>query len=107
MPDHVVDLTDAEFAGSIGKGVVLVDFYGTYCPPCKMLDPVVEELARRYGDRALIARINIDEHSEAAVDHTVEDIPTLVFFKDGEEAERLFGAQKLETLAGELDRLLS
>lgn len=107
MSDHVVALTDAEFAGSIGKGVALVDFYGTYCPPCKLLDPVVEELAKRYGGCALIARINIDEYSEAAVDYAVEDIPTLIFFKNGEEMERLFGAQKLETLAGELDRLLA
>lgn len=107
MPGEVIELTDAAFAQRIASGVVLVDFYGTYCPPCKLLDPVLDELARRYEGRAVVARINIDEHSEAAVDNTVEDIPTLVFFKDGGEAGRLFGAQKLETLATELDRLLA
>lgn len=107
MPEQVVELTDVGFADSIGSGVALVDFYGTYCPPCKLLEPVLNELANRYAGRARIARINIDEHSEAAVDYAVEDIPTLIFFKNGEEAERLFGAQKLDTLAGELDRLLA
>lgn len=106
MPGEVIELTDAAFAQRIASGVVLVDFYGTYCPPCKLLDPVVDELARRYDGKAVMARINIDDHSEAAVDNTVEDIPTIILFKDGAEARRLFGAQKLETLAAELDRLL-
>ena len=107
MSGEVTELTDAAFKEAVAKGVVLVDFYGTYCPPCKLLEPVIEKLAEDYAGRATIARINIDEHSEAAVDNTVEDIPTIVLFKNGEEAKRLFGAQKLETLAGELDRLLA
>ena len=103
---EVVELTDDTFREGVSKGVVLVDFYGTYCPPCKLLEPVIEELAERYAGRAVVARINVDDHSEAAVDNTVEDIPTIILFKNGEEAERLFGTQKVETLAGELDRLL-
>ncbi len=107
MAEEVLELTDATFRGATEKGVVLVDFYGTYCPPCKLLEPVVEKLARDYAGRAVVARINVDEHSEAAVDNTVEDIPTIVLYKNGAEAERLFGAQKAETLAGVLDRLLA
>lgn len=107
MSGEVIQLTDAAFAQQIASGVVLVDFYGTYCPPCKLLDPVIEELARRYAGKAAVAKINIDDHCEAAVDNTVEDIPTIVIFKDGVEAGRLFGAQKLETLSTELDRLLT
>lgn len=106
MAGEILELTDATFAQNTGKGVVLVDFYGTWCPPCKMLDPVLEQLAGDFAGRAVVAKINVDEHSEAAVDNTVEDIPTLVLFKDGVENKRLFGAQKLETLAGEMDRLL-
>lgn len=106
MAGEILELTDATFAQNIDKGVVLVDFYGTWCPPCKMLDPVLEQLAGDFAGRAVVAKINVDEHSEAAVDNTVEDIPTLVLFKDGVENKRLFGAQKLETLAGEMDRLL-
>ena len=103
---EIMELTDATFSDGVGKGVVLVDFYGTYCPPCKLLEPVLEKLAGEYEGRAVIARINVDEHSEAAVDNTVEDIPTLIIFKDGKEVERLFGAQKFETIAEELDRRL-
>lgn len=106
MAGEILELTDATFAQNIDNGVVLVDFYGTWCPPCKMLDLVLEQLAGDFAGRAVVAKINVDEHSEAAVDNTVEDIPTLVLFKDGVENKRLFGAQKLETLAGEMDRLL-
>lgn len=104
---QVVELTDDAFAAAVKSGVVLVDFYGTYCPPCKMLDPVLENLAKTFAGKAVIAKINVDDNSEAAVDNQVDDIPTLILFKNGEEAERLFGAQKEETLSGELERLLA
>ena len=104
MSDKVVELTDATFAEGIQEGVTLVDFYGTWCPPCKQLEPVVEKLAEDFSGRAQVAKLNVDDNSEAAVDNSVEDIPTLIIFKDGKEVERLFGAQKYETLAEELAR---
>ncbi len=107
MAGNVVELTDDTFKESIGQGVALVDFYGTWCPPCKLLELVIEQLAEQYAGKALIAKVNVDEHSESAVDNSVDNIPTIIFYKNGEEEERLFGAQKVETLAGELDRLLS
>ena len=107
MATGVLELTDATFAENTANGVVLVDFYGTWCPPCKLLDPVVERLAADFAGRALIARINIDDNAESAVDNAIEDIPTLIFFKAGQEAERLFGAQRLETLSAELNKLLA
>jgi thioredoxin 1 len=106
MAAEIVELDDASFAGAVAKGVVLVDFYGTYCPPCKLLEPVIEQLAEDFSGRAVIARVNVDDNSEAAADNSVEDIPTLIFFKDGEAVSRLFGAQKRETLAAELERAL-
>lgn len=107
MAGSVVELTDESFKQAVGQGVVLVDFYGTWCPPCKLLEPVIEQLAEQYNGRAVIAKVNVDEYSEAAVDNAVDNIPTIILFKNGEEAERLFGAQKAETLSGELDRLLA
>ena len=106
MAAEIVELDDASFAGAVSKGVALVDFYGTYCPPCKLLEPILEQLAGDFSGRALIARINVDDNCEAAVDNSVEDIPTLIIFKDGAAAARLFGAQKRETLASELERAL-
>lgn len=107
MAGNVVELTDDTFAAATEKGVVLVDFYGSWCPPCKLLEPVIEKLAEDYDGKAVIARINVDDHSESAVDNTIENIPTVLIFKNGEEIDRLFGAQKVETLAGQLDKLLA
>lgn len=107
MSGAILELTDAEFADGVKEGVVLVDFYGTYCPPCKLLDPVLEKLAAEYAGRVRVIKVNVDDNSEAAVDNAVEDIPTLIIFNKGEAVERLFGAQKFETIAGELDRQLS
>ncbi len=107
MGEFIRELTDADFGEAIQSGVALVDFHGTYCPPCKLLDPVIEQLAADYAGRALVAKINIDDNAEAAVDNAVEDIPTLILFKNGTEAARLFGAQNAKTLAAELDKLLS
>lgn len=106
MAAEIRELTDETFAPAVAKGVVLVDFYGTYCPPCKLLEPVVEKIAEDFAGRAVVARINVDDNAEAAVDNSVEDIPTLIFFKDGEAASRLFGVQKPDTIAAELNRLL-
>lgn len=107
MSDGIVELTDDTFAEGVKDGVVLVDFYGAYCPPCKLLEPVVEKLAADYAGRVRVARVNVDDNSEAAVDNSVEAIPTVVLFKDGAARQNLFGAQKYETLAEELDKLLS
>ena len=106
MAENVRHLNDADFAAAVREGVVLVDFYGTYCPPCKLLDPVIEKLAEDYAGRVLVAKVNIDDNAESAVDNSVEDIPTIILFKDGQEKERLFGAQSVETLEAELNKLL-
>jgi thioredoxin 1 len=107
MAEKVRELTDADFADAVRDGVALVDFHGTYCPPCKLLDPVIESLAERWSGRALVAKVNVDDCFEAAVNNSVEDIPTIVFFKNGEERNRLFGLQTVETLEEELGKLLA
>ncbi len=106
MSEHVIELTDENFSETVGTGVSMVDFYGTWCPPCKMLEPVVETLAAKYAGKAVIAKLNVDENSEAAVEQSIADIPTILFFKNGKEEKRLFGAQSEETLASVLDSLL-
>ncbi|MCL2001684.1 MAG: thioredoxin domain-containing protein [Planctomycetes bacterium] len=107
MPDAVLEITDGTFRAATESGVALVEFYGAWCPPCKQLEPVMEKLARDYADRAVIAKLNVDEYGEAAVDNSIEDIPTIVVFKHGAEVERLFGAQGIETLAETLNRWLA
>lgn len=70
---------------------VLVDFYADWCGPCKALAPVMEELADELGDRLKIVKLDVDQNNELSMQYGVQSIPTMVLFKDGEEAERLVG----------------
>ncbi|MDR1535850.1 MAG: thioredoxin family protein [Planctomycetota bacterium] len=106
MPEGIMELTAADFAEKTARGVFLVDFYGSWCPPCRALEPELVRLAEFFRGRARIARINVDDHSEAAVDNQVEEIPTLIFFRDGREMKRLFGAHSFESLSGALAELI-
>lgn len=103
---EVVELKDDTFAEHVAKGVSVVDFYGTYCPPCKLLEPVMEQLAENFSGKVAVGKINIDDNSEAAVDNSIDDIPTVLVFKDGVEVKRLFGAQKLTTFTEEIEKVL-
>ena len=107
MSENVKELDDATFPENIARGIVLVDFYGTWCPPCKLLEPVLQDLAEHFAEQILFAKVNVDECSETAVEQSIADIPTLVFYQDGVEVRRLYGAQSLETLQEILNALLA
>lgn len=94
------DQTAAEAIKS-GK-VVVIDFWATWCGPCIKLGPVVEELAEKYGDKAEIGKLNIDEDSEITMEYRVRNIPTVLFFKDGELKDRSVGLVKLADLEEKL-----
>lgn len=72
---------------------VLVDFYADWCGPCKMMGPVVEELAKELKDIAKVGKINVDENQDLAMQYNVMSIPTLIIFKEGKEAHRLVGVR--------------
>ena len=95
--------TDQTAQEAIASGqVVVIDFWATWCGPCIKLGPVVEELAEKYGDKALIGKLNIDENDEVASNFRVRNIPTVLFFKDGELKERSVGLVNLQTLEEKL-----
>jgi len=88
------------------KGTVLVDFFATWCGPCKMIAPVVEQLAEEYAGKAAVYKLDVDETQDIAMQYGIMSIPTLVFFKDGEEAERIRGALSGTELREALERNL-
>ena len=80
------------------KGMVLVDFWASWCGPCRMLAPVVEDLAQELEGKVTVGKINIDDYTDYAISMGVMSIPTLVLFKDGEEVGRLVGVQPKQAI---------
>lgn len=88
-----VHVTDADFKEKVleADGPVLVDFFADWCGPCKMLAPVIEELAQEQAGKAAVYKLNVDEAGATAQQYRVMNIPTLIFFQGGKEAKRIVG----------------
>ncbi len=109
-PKGIVHCDRAEFEGLLERcKVVLADFWAEWCGPCRMVEPIVEEVARRYGSKIAVAKINVDESSDLAAEHGVMSIPTIIIFHRGREVKRLVGYYPglLRDLIRTIDGLLS
>ncbi|WP_455922990.1 thioredoxin TrxA [Pseudomonas putida] len=106
--DKIVHVTDATFEEQVlkAKGPVLVDYWAEWCGPCKMIAPVLDEIAGTYEGKLTIAKLNIDDNQETPAKHGVRGIPTLMLFKDGEVAATKVGALSKSQLAAFLDASL-
>lgn len=102
----IVKVTDADFDSKVESGVQLVDFWATWCGPCKMIAPVLEELAADYEGKADILKLDVDENPSTAAVYEVMSIPTLIVFKDGQPVDKVVGFQPKENLAEVLDKHL-
>ncbi|HDA7855967.1 TPA: thioredoxin [Staphylococcus aureus] len=102
----IVKVTDADFDSKVESGVQLVDFWATWCGPCKMIAPVLEELAADYEGKADILKLDVDENPSTAAKYEVMSIPTLIVFKDGQPVYKVVGFQPKENLAEVLDKHL-
>ena len=100
------EITDATFDSETKEGLVLVDFWATWCGPCKMIAPVLEELAGDYDGKANILKLDVDENPSTAAKFEVMSIPTLILFKDGEPVDKVVGFQPKENLAEVIEKHL-
>jgi thioredoxin 1 len=105
---NINTLTDSTFDEEISgaNAPVLVDFWAEWCGPCKMIAPILEEIANEQGDKLRVAKLNVDENLEIARRFEVMSIPTLILFKDGEPQRRLIGAKGKGQLLQELEAFL-
>ena len=103
--EKVITNTNFEEALAV-PGLLVIDFWATWCGPCRILSPVVDELARDYEGRATIAKCNVDDCEEIAMRFGVRNIPTLVFVKNGEVVDRTVGVLPKQDIAAKIDLYL-
>jgi thioredoxin 1 len=105
VSDKVVHLTNASFEAEVlrASGPVLVDFWATWCPPCRMIAPAISALAGEYEGRAKVAKLDVDEAPEVAERFGIQSIPTLLVFKDGRVVDQRVGALPQSEMARMLD----
>ena len=108
MNDKIVQLTDDSFEADVLKasGLVLVDFWAEWCGPCKMIAPVLDDIATEYEGKVTVGKLNIDQNSGTPPKYGVRGIPTLLLFKDGEVADTKVGALSKTQLKEFLDKNL-
>ncbi len=105
----ITTVTDIDFQTNVVESdkPVLVDFWAPWCGPCRMVAPVLEEIAKERGDDLQIVKLNIDENPETAAKYQVMSIPTLILFKDGDIAHKVIGALPKRRLDAELEPALA
>ena len=102
----VVDITDTDFGAKTDEGVALIDFWATWCGPCRMQSPVVEQLADEMGDKVSFSKMDVDQNPETARNFGIMSIPTLLVKKDGAVVDSIVGYHSKEQLAKILDQYI-
>jgi thioredoxin 1 len=106
MSDLVQQITDDQFQATVAKGVTLVDFWAPWCGPCKMIAPILDELAGELQGKARIVKINVDDNPVVAGQFGIMSIPTLLLFKDGQKIDQKVGGQPKPQLKAFIEKAL-
>lgn len=96
--DSFKHLSDENFSTEIQNGVTLVDFYADWCGPCRMLTPVLEDVAKQVAGKATIAKLDIDSAQNVASQFQITSVPTMILFKNGKEVNRLIGLKNADSI---------
>ena len=109
MGTDVLKVTDSNFDNEVAKSsvLVLVDFWAEWCGPCRLMGPILDEIAPAYKGKLKIGKLNVDENQDAPTKFGVMNIPTMIVFKGGEEADRIVGAMSKGDLQKKLDKALA
>lgn len=103
--EKIRNLTAKNFNQQIGKGISLVDFWASWCMPCRMMIPVLNELSQEVDENVSICKLNIEEHQSIAAKYSVRNIPTMLIFKNGKEVDRIVGVKNKEFLINKINML--
>jgi thioredoxin 1 len=108
MAGNVIELTDATFDETVHSSdvPVLVDFWAPWCGPCKMIAPLIKEIADEYIDKAKICKLNTDDARDSAMEFSISAIPTIILFKEGQVQKKWVGLTSKKDLAAAIDELL-
>lgn len=104
MSEKILHLDTKQFDEVINKEkLVLIDFWATWCAPCRMLAPVIEKIAEQYDGKLVVGKVDIDEQQELAIRYGIQSIPTVILFKDGKVAAKEIGVKPLKAFTSLLD----
>ena len=108
MSDKIIHLTDDSFDTDVLKadGLILVDFWAEWCGPCRMVGPIIDELATEYEGRVTIGKMDVDNNNDVVAQFGIRNIPTVLFFKDGKVVDKQVGAAPKTTFVSKIEALL-
>jgi len=106
--ENLLEITDDNFEAEVLKSdiPVLVDIWAPWCGPCRIVGPIIEELAGEYAGKMKVGKLNVDDNSETAMKYQVQSIPTILIFKDGQEIQRIIGARPKPAFKKEIDAVI-
>jgi len=109
MAEGILEATTANWEDEVLKaqGLVMIDFWAAWCGPCRMISPTVEELAKEYGDKIKVMKLNTDDNSEIASRYKIMGIPTIMFFKNGSKVDQIVGVVPKQQLKAKIDSFLA